>query len=83
MVARAGLHLDAPDELPEQRQREAAERRERITGDLMAEYKVSEDFTVKANVSNVTNKLYAESLYSGHYVPGAGRLIQVTGSLKF
>ena len=54
-----------------------------ITGDLMAEYKVSEDFTVKANVSNVTNKLYAESLYSGHYVPGAGRLIQVTGSLKF
>ena len=54
-----------------------------ITGDLMAEYKVSEDFTVKANVSNVTNKLYADSLYSGHYVPGAGRLIQVTGSLKF
>lgn len=55
-----------------------------ITGDLMAEYKVSEDFTVKANVSNVTNKLYADSLYAGaHYVPGAGRLIQVTGSLKF
>lgn len=54
-----------------------------ITGDLMAEYAVSEDFTVKANVSNVTNKLYAESLYTGHYVPGAGRLVQVTGSLKF
>lgn len=55
-----------------------------ITGDLMAEYKVSEDFTVKANVSNVTNKRYADSLYAnGHYVPGAGRLIQVTGSLKF
>lgn len=54
-----------------------------VTGDLMAEYAVSQDFTVKANVSNVTNKLYAESLYTGHYVPGAGRLVQVTGSLKF
>lgn len=54
-----------------------------ITGDVMAEYAVSEDFTLKANVSNVTNKLYAESLYTGHYVPGTGRLVQVTGSLKF
>lgn len=54
-----------------------------VTGDVMAEYAVSEDFTLKANVSNVTNKLYAESLYTGHYVPGAGRLVQVTGSLKF
>jgi catecholate siderophore receptor len=54
-----------------------------ITGDLMAEYAVNEDFTVKANLSNVTNKLYADALYSGHYVPGAGRLLQVTGSLKF
>jgi catecholate siderophore receptor len=54
-----------------------------ITGDLMAEYAVSEDFTVKANVSNVTNKLYAESLYTGHYTPGAGRVVQLTGSLKF
>lgn len=54
-----------------------------VTGDVMAEVAVSEDFTLKANVSNVTNKLYAESLYTGHYVPGAGRLVQVTGSLKF
>ncbi|MEX8495116.1 TonB-dependent receptor [Sphaerotilus sp.] len=54
-----------------------------ITGDLMAEYTFSEAFIVKANLSNVTNKLYAESLYSAHYVPGAGRLLQVTGSLKF
>ena len=61
-----------------------SDRQGAITGDLMAEYKVSEDFTVKANVSNVTNKRYADSLYAnGHYVPGAGRLIQVTGSLKF
>jgi catecholate siderophore receptor len=54
-----------------------------LTGDLMAEYAVNEDFTLKANVSNVANKLYAESLYTGHYTPGAGRVVQLTGSLKF
>lgn len=54
-----------------------------VTADLMAEYKISEKFTVKANVSNVTNKLYADQLYSGHYVPGPGRLFQVTGTMKF
>ncbi|MEY2872659.1 MAG: hypothetical protein RLZZ373_30, partial [Pseudomonadota bacterium] len=54
-----------------------------ITGDLMAEYAVNEDFTIKANLSNVANRLYADALYTGHYIPGAGRLLQVTGSLKF
>ena len=54
-----------------------------VTGDLMAEYTVNEKFIVKANLSNVTNKLYADQLYSGHYVPGPGRLFQVTGTLKF
>ena len=54
-----------------------------VTGDLMAEYKVNENFIVKANLSNVTNKLYADQLYTGHYIPGPGRLFQVTGSIKF
>ncbi|MBQ0929449.1 TonB-dependent siderophore receptor [Ideonella sp. 4Y16] len=55
-----------------------------ITADLMAEVVVvPERFTVKAHLTNVTNKLYAESLYSGHYIPGAGRLLMLTGSLKF
>ncbi len=54
-----------------------------VTGDLMAEYIVNDLLTVKANLTNVTNKLYADSLYSGHYIPGAGRLFQVTASLKF
>jgi catecholate siderophore receptor len=53
------------------------------TADVMAEYRVDERLTVKGNVSNLTNKLYADQLYSGHYVPGAGRLVQVTGSYKF
>ena len=35
------------------------------------------------NLTNLTNKLYADALYSGHYIPGAGRLLQVTLSGKF
>jgi catecholate siderophore receptor len=53
------------------------------TADVMAEFRVDEQLTFKGNVSNLTNKLYADQLYSGHYVPGAGRLVQVTGSYKF
>jgi catecholate siderophore receptor len=54
-----------------------------VVGDMMAEYRVNEQFTVKANMSNITNKLYADQLYPGHYIPGAGRLTQVTASYKF
>ena len=55
-----------------------------VTADLMAEYKFDFDkLTLKANLTNVTNKLYADSLYSGHYVPGAGRMVQVTANIKF
>jgi catecholate siderophore receptor len=53
------------------------------TADVMAEYRHDEQLTFKANVSNLGNKLYADQLYSGHYVPGAGRLLQLTGSYKF
>jgi catecholate siderophore receptor len=53
------------------------------TLDLMSEYKFDERYTVKANLTNVANKLYADSLYTGHYVPGAGRMAQVTLNVKF
>lgn len=54
-----------------------------VTADLMAEYAISSSMMVKANLSNITDKLYGESLYRGHYVPGAGRLLQVALSAKF
>ncbi|MDD2881820.1 MAG: TonB-dependent siderophore receptor [Rhodoferax sp.] len=54
-----------------------------VTADVMAEYQMNDKFTLKANVSNITNELYADQLYSGHYIPGAGRVVQLTGSLKF
>jgi catecholate siderophore receptor len=49
----------------------------------MAEYQVNQTVTVKGNLTNITNKLYAESLYRGHYIPGAGRLLQVSLTAKF
>ncbi len=55
-----------------------------VTADLMAEYRFDFDkLVLKANLTNVTNKLYADQLYSGHYVPGSGRMLQLTASMKF
>jgi catecholate siderophore receptor len=54
-----------------------------VVGDMMAEYAYSDALTIKANMSNVTNKLYADALYPAHYIPGAGRMTQVTASYKF
>ena len=48
------------------------------TVDVMAEYSVSEATSLKLNVTNLTDKLYADSLYRGFYVPGAARTVQLT-----
>ena len=55
-----------------------------VTADLMAEYRFDFDkLVLKANLTNVTNKLYADQLYPAHYIPGAGRMLQLTASMKF
>ena len=54
-----------------------------VTGDLMAEYALNEGVAFKLNVGNVTNKLYADSLYTGHYIPGAARSVQLTMTARF
>ena len=48
------------------------------TVDVMAEYTVSEATSLKLNITNLTDKLYADSLYRGFYVPGAARTVQLT-----
>ena len=37
----------------------------------------------KLNLSNVTNKLYADTLYRGHYTAGKPRTLALTTSMKF
>jgi catecholate siderophore receptor len=54
-----------------------------VVGDAMVEYQHDDKLTLKLNVSNIANKLYADQLYPGHYVPGAGRLTQLTASYRF
>lgn len=54
-----------------------------VTADLMAEYTFSERWSLKLNVTNVTDKLYADSLYRGFYAPGAPRAVQLTAKAMF
>jgi catecholate siderophore receptor len=53
-----------------------------VTADLMAEYTVG-DLSYKFNITNLTDKHYADVLYRGHYVPGKPRTIQLTAAYKF
>ncbi|MDO9603637.1 TonB-dependent siderophore receptor [Hydrogenophaga sp.] len=46
------------------------------TADAMVEYTVSDSTSVKLNVTNLTDRLYADSLYRGFYVPGTARSVQ-------
>ena len=54
-----------------------------VTGDLLLEYTHSQAVAVKLNVLNVTNAFYADSLYTGHYIQGAARSVQLTMTAKF
>ena len=54
-----------------------------VTGDLFGEYTFSRQVTLKLNVINVTNKLYADSLYTAHYVAGQPRTIFATLVARF
>ncbi|WP_244898413.1 TonB-dependent receptor [Rhodoferax saidenbachensis] len=53
------------------------------TLDLMGEYKFSERYVLKVNVTNALDKLYADALYTNTYVPGSARNIQATMNIKF
>jgi catecholate siderophore receptor len=53
------------------------------TVDLIAEYRFNDAYTIKANLNNVANKYYTDSLYRGHYIPGAGRTLQVNMTARF
>ena len=54
-----------------------------VTYDAMVEYKATQALTLKLNGSNLTNKLYADNVYRGHYVPGKGRSFELNANYKF
>lgn len=53
------------------------------TIDAMLEYTIDEKNSLKLNVSNLANKLYADTLYRGFYAPGAARAAQLTFKSRF
>lgn len=54
-----------------------------MTFDAMAEYSINEKVSLKFNVTNLTNKLYADSLYRGFYQPGAPRRFELSVKALF
>ncbi|MGE8318921.1 MAG: TonB-dependent receptor [Comamonas sp.] len=53
------------------------------TFDAMAEYRFDQKTTLQLNVKNLSNKLYADTLYRGFYSPGAPRAVQLTLKTRF
>jgi catecholate siderophore receptor len=53
------------------------------TLDAMAEYTFNERWSAKLNVTNLTDKLYADALYRGFYTPGAPRRVEMTVKTLF
>lgn len=51
--------------------------------DAAAAYKVNQNFTLRVNVNNVTNRRFIETLGNAQSIPGAERTVLVTGSFKF
>ncbi|MCA0324139.1 MAG: TonB-dependent siderophore receptor [Proteobacteria bacterium] len=49
-----------------------------VTFDAMAEYTVNANTSLRLNVTNLTDKLYADALYRGFYAPGQPRRVQLT-----
>ncbi len=54
-----------------------------VTADAMVEYSWNEKTSLKFNITNLTDELYADSLYRGFYAPGAPRAVQLTLKTRF
>ena len=54
-----------------------------VTADAMVEYSFDDNTSLKLNVTNLSNKLYADTLYRGFYGAGAARSVQLTLKTRF
>lgn len=53
------------------------------TFDAMASWQITDNFSVRLNVYNLSDERYIDRLSGGHFVPGAGRSASLTASLSF
>jgi catecholate siderophore receptor len=51
--------------------------------DATVGYNVSKNFSLRLNAYNLADKKYIDRVGGGHFIPGAGRSVIVTASLKF
>jgi catecholate siderophore receptor len=49
----------------------------------LAEYEVNTHLTLRLNINNLTDERYVDRVGGGHYIPGAGRSIQLSSALGF
>ncbi|CAH0348010.1 TonB-dependent siderophore receptor [Aquabacterium sp. CECT 9606] len=61
----------------------AAKAADFTTADLMVEYTIDWRMSLRLNINNVTDELYADGLYRGFYTPGAARSAQLTLKTTF
>lgn len=54
-----------------------------VTADAMVEYRVTDRLKLNLNISNLSDKYYADQLYSGHYIPGKGRTVKLGLNYRF
>jgi catecholate siderophore receptor len=51
--------------------------------DAMASYEVNESVSLRLNALNLADEEYVDRFGGGHYVPGAGRTVQLTAYVSF
>jgi catecholate siderophore receptor len=49
----------------------------------MVEHTLNANTVLKLNVTNLTNKLYADQLYSNFYIPGTPRRVELSLKAMF
>ena len=54
-----------------------------LVADATAAYHFNEQFTLRLNVSNLTNTRYIDRIGGGHFVPGPGRMAMLTADFGF
>ncbi|MDF1813874.1 MAG: TonB-dependent siderophore receptor [Verrucomicrobiales bacterium] len=53
------------------------------TLDAMAGYNLNDNITFRVNGANLTDEVFIDRMSGGHFIPGAGRSVMFTTSIKF